>query len=45
MIFNALDTPVGIRSFRNRLGILHLPSTGNTLVPYNTFVDGYDVFN
>ena len=45
MFFNALDTPTGIRSFRDRLRALHLTQTPNSTVTFNTVVDAYDVFN
>ncbi len=46
MIFGALNQNVNdIRVFRDRLRILSLSDTPNTAPAYNTFVDGYDVFN
>ncbi len=46
MIFNSLSPEVDdIRSFRDRLRLLHLGDTPNNVADYNTFVDGYDVFN
>jgi len=47
MIFDGLSDPFtdDIRKFRNRLRILHLQNTPNSLTDYNNFLDQYDVFN
>lgn len=52
MIFNGLQaiSPldpdiIDIRSFRDNLRVKHLGDTPNSAIDYNTFVDGYDVFN
>ena len=52
MIFNGLQaiSPldpdiIDIRSFRDNLRVKHLGDTPNSINDYNTFVDGYDVFN
>jgi len=45
MIFNALDTPDDIESYRDRLRLLHLNDTPTNVNDYNELFDVYDVFN